>query len=210
MTPLDTGEIIPSVFAVKDGYVNLFLIKGSTGYIAVDTGKDKKIVSRELKQLKINPDDVKAVFLTHSDFDHTGAVDIFSKARIFLAQPEERLVTGKIRRFRIKKNSLNCRHELLQDGEEPVIDGLRIKCILTPGHTPGSMCFLVDGKYLFCGDSMSLKAGKVHVFNNIFNMDSELQKKSLKKLAGLSGPEMLVTAHYGCTEDVSNAFSGLN
>lgn len=62
---------------------------------------------------------------------------------------------------------------------------------MTPGHTPGSMCYLVNGRDLFTGDSLSLKAGRAGLFNEFFNMDSETQKKSLRKLKNTPGVQFI-------------------
>ena len=54
---------------------------------------------------------------------------------------------------------------------------------------------------------MSLKDGRVSLFNEFFNMDSETQGKTMRKLARLSGVDYLFTAHYGVTDDYAKAFS---
>ena len=36
------------------------------------------------------------------------------------------------------------------------IGGVRVEAIATPGHTPGSLCYLVNGRWLFTGDTISL------------------------------------------------------
>ena len=41
----------------------------------------------------------------------------------------------------------------LKDEEIVEVGTLKIKVIHTPGHTPGSVCYLVDGN-LFCGDTL--------------------------------------------------------
>jgi len=85
------------------------------------------------------------------------------------------------------------------------IEDLVVKGVLTPGHTPGSMSYLIENRYLFTGDTLSLKEGKAELFNGIFNMDSELQGKSIRKLACIAGVEYLFTAHYGYTDDFNGA-----
>jgi glyoxylase-like metal-dependent hydrolase (beta-lactamase superfamily II) len=42
---------------------------------------------------------------------------------------------------------------LLEDGQEVAFGKARLKVIHTPGHTPGSLCFLV-GKHLLSGDTL--------------------------------------------------------
>ena len=40
MTPVETGQISEHGYAIKDEFVNMYLIKDSSGYIAIDAGKD--------------------------------------------------------------------------------------------------------------------------------------------------------------------------
>ncbi|HEX6420903.1 MAG TPA: MBL fold metallo-hydrolase [Acidimicrobiales bacterium] len=42
-------------------------------------------------------------------------------------------------------------------GDVVTVGDLRIELIHTPGHTPGSQCFLVDGRYLVSGDTLFLE-----------------------------------------------------
>jgi len=45
----------------------------------------------------------------------------------------------------------------LKDEDVVEVGTLKIKVIHTPGHTPGSVCYLVDGN-LFCGDTLFVGA----------------------------------------------------
>jgi glyoxylase-like metal-dependent hydrolase (beta-lactamase superfamily II) len=42
-------------------------------------------------------------------------------------------------------------------GDVVQVGDVRIELIHTPGHTPGSQCFLVDGRYLVSGDTLFLE-----------------------------------------------------
>ena len=42
----------------------------------------------------------------------------------------------------------------VSDGETMVIGNVALTFLMTPGHTPGSMCVLADGKALFTGDTL--------------------------------------------------------
>ena len=45
--------------------------------------------------------------------------------------------------------------EVLKDGEELDMLGTKIKCILTPGHTAGGMCFYIEElKSVIAGDTL--------------------------------------------------------
>lgn len=71
------------------------------------------------------------------------------------------------------------------------IAATRIEGILTPGHTPGSMCYLINDKYLFTGDALSLKNGRIGEFNDFFNMDSEKALESIEKIKDLKNVEYI-------------------
>lgn len=207
MKALETAAIMGDIYAVKDGYANFFLVKGTDGYIAVDAGDHPEHITRELQRLKIDGDQVKGVFLTHTDRDHIAALGLFGKAKVYISRDEEQMINGKTPRFfSLFKNSLPVGYELVDDGRTVDIAGVKIKGILTPGHTPGSMCYLVNDKFLFTGDSMSLKDGRAGLFNDLFNMDSELQRKSLYKLKNIPEVKIVFTTHYGLTDDPKRAF----
>jgi glyoxylase-like metal-dependent hydrolase (beta-lactamase superfamily II) len=184
----------------------MYLIKGKTKYIAVDAGNDVKKIENEMKKLAIDKKDVAAVFLTHADSDHTAATDYLTDATIYLPKAEVQMINGSTRRLLFFHNKLNRKYTTLEDGQVTTIDGLSIKAILTPGHTPGSTCYLIDGKYLFTGDSMSLQNDRAELFSKVFNMDSETQKISLEKLAQITGVKFIFTAHHGYTDDFTKAF----
>jgi glyoxylase-like metal-dependent hydrolase (beta-lactamase superfamily II) len=90
---------------------------------------------------------------------------------------------------------------VLSDGNSFEVDNIHVQVISTPGHADDSVCFLIDGKYLFVGDNMSLRDGNVGLFNSIYNKSDEQQIADIKKLSGLSGIEYIFTAHYGFTDN---------
>ncbi len=97
---------------------------------------------------------------------------------------------------------------VMQDDETVTIAGAAIRCVFTPGHTDGSVCYFVDEKYLFTGDNMILREGKAGLSYAVFNMNNDQQKASLRKIAKLNGIEAVFTMHTGYTTDFDTAFSG--
>jgi hydroxyacylglutathione hydrolase len=96
-------------------------------------------------------------------------------------------------------------YSLLDDGDVIAAGTTRVQAIATPGHTPGSMSFLVDGRLLFSGDTLVLRNGLANPFYCPLNMDMAALKRSVRKLAVLQGIDLLCTAHSGCTRDYGNA-----
>lgn len=207
MSPVETQQVIDGIYAVQDTIVNMFLVKNGNTYIAIDAGNNVENIQQGLNALEIDSQSVVAVFLTHTDRDHIAALELFNQATIYLADAEEQMINGQTARFIFSKNHLKFAYTLLEDEHIIDISGLRVRGILTPGHTPGSMCYLINNTYLFAGDSMSLIDGEVKEFNTLFNMDSETQRISLKKLAKLSGVQYIFTAHYGISDNFQQAFS---
>ena len=83
------------------------------------------------------------ILITHNHMDHLGALsEIKSKLRI------------PIGAHRMDAKGLPLRPEiLLKDGEKVSYGNISLKVLHTPGHTPGSLCFLM-GKHLISGDTI--------------------------------------------------------
>jgi len=81
MKPIKTGEVAPNVYAVSNRQVNFYLVGIDQKYIAVDAGASAGVSRRELEKLRINPEDVLSVFLTHTDSDRTGESGCFRRRR---------------------------------------------------------------------------------------------------------------------------------
>ena len=206
MTPVETQQIVENVFSVRDTFVNMYLVKDGDQYVAIDAGNNADNVAYELKKLKISPDQVIALFLTHTDGDHVAAVKIFKKAQVYLSKPEGQLLNGQKSRFLIFGNKIATKEYLLIDDQQQFTFGnIKVKGILTPGHTTGSMCYLVNDKYLFTGDALSLKNGKIDLFNVFFNMDSKTAAESMGLITNIPTAEYIFTAHYGFTNDYQKA-----
>jgi hydroxyacylglutathione hydrolase len=207
MTPVETGQLYGNVFTIKDSFTNMYIIDDSSGYIAVDAGNDIIIIEAELKKIGINADEVVALLLTHTDGDHVAAIRLFKNAKIYLSKDEERLINGEGYRFLIFGNNIDTdEYILLKDNQEFSIGETKIKGILTPGHTPGSMCYIINDSLLFTGDALSLKSGKVERFNELFNMDTDKAINSITNITHLPDVKYIFTAHHGISDDYNYAF----
>jgi len=208
MHHLETQELVNGIYVIKTKDANFYVIKDGNNYIAIDAGGgNKNIAANQLNKLNIDPEKITAVLLTHSDFDHTSALSLFKNAAIYLSKPEVQIIDGSVpRMFGISvRNKLNVDH-VIESDEELHFGTLKIKPILTPGHTSGSMSYLLDDKYLFVGDALSLKNGQVELFNTLFNMDDDLHRQSLTHLAKMPDIKYIFTAHYGFTPNSGDTF----
>jgi glyoxylase-like metal-dependent hydrolase (beta-lactamase superfamily II) len=206
MTPVQTGETVKNVFSVKDSFVNFYLIKSGENYICIDAGNDRATILKELKKLKINPGKIVAILLTHSDGDHVAGISLFKNADVYLSKQEEQLINGKKTRFFVFENKIDTdKYKLIEDQQILTVDNSKIQCFLVPGHTPGSMCYLVNDTLLFTGDALRLTQGKVNTFYSFFNMDTEKATQSIAKIIHIPGVHYLFTAHNGYTDNFNSA-----
>ncbi|HOV13615.1 MAG TPA: MBL fold metallo-hydrolase [Spirochaetota bacterium] len=207
MKPLESGMINENIYAIKDSFANIYLIKSNNGYIAIDSGINEVNITNELKKLNIDSSLIHTLLLTHSDYDHIGGKSAFKNAKIYISEKEELLVTGKVARKFFMKNKIDLKYSIIKDEEILEIDGVKIKCLIVPGHTYGSASYLVNDKFLFTGDNLSIdKTGAIGLFPDFFNNNTKLQRESLEKLSKLEGVELILTGHHGITTN----FDSLN
>lgn len=103
------------------------------------------------------------------------------------------------------RKPLKVRYELLDDNQELSFGGAAVRCISTPGHTAGSMSFLVNGAVLIVGDTLNLSKGEVVMDRGFMQVNRSKQRESVIRLAGMSGISLLGTSHSGYTADFAAA-----
>jgi glyoxylase-like metal-dependent hydrolase (beta-lactamase superfamily II) len=198
MTPGDTQAINDSVWCIKDRFVNAFIFKGDKGYVLIDAGIGEKKFREEMDKIAINPDQITTLLLTHTDGDHIGATGLFKNAVICMHKDEEQMINGTTGKTKFSKTTWKYGpYKLLESNETLIIDGLLIKIIHTPGHTPGSSCYTIGEDYLITGDNLAIKEGKYEHFVEKFNMNTGEQIESLKNLPGPGSFSYILTGHNG-------------
>jgi hydroxyacylglutathione hydrolase len=207
--PINTGSILNNLYAVKTGTANFFIYKEKENIICIDSGFGKNVIIRELNNLGINPRDITHLFLTHSDFDHADGLVVFEKAEIYLSSGEAQMITGQEARMLgfIYNFKINRPYHLLKDDDVIFVGSIKIRAISTPGHTTGSMSYLVNESVLFVGDTFKLINNKVYPKKTCINMNTEQQQESIRKLACLENVHLACTAHNGYTKEFNNAIS---
>jgi glyoxylase-like metal-dependent hydrolase (beta-lactamase superfamily II) len=154
---------------------------------------------------------VRTVLFTHSDRDHVGGRSAFPNAQAFLPKAEEAMLDHTQARFlgAIYNKPLPFEYSTLADDEELLIDdSVEIRCLHTPGHTVGSMSYLVDDSILIVGDECNLRKGKAVLDMRLISIDNDSRRDSIRQLAKLEGISLLCTAHSGYTRDFASAMEG--
>jgi glyoxylase-like metal-dependent hydrolase (beta-lactamase superfamily II) len=199
---LDTGPVLESVLAVRDGFMNFYVIKAPAGLVCVDAGWRPARNRRSLESLGLDPRDVVAVCLTHLHWDHARGTSLFPKAQVFVG---EQVISDRA----LRRLECSCPVKRVREGELFTVSGLDVQVVETTGHLAGSVAYVFDRRFLFTGDALRLRRGEVLPFWRCFNRDQRTHVRSIQKLAGLEGLESfdgLFTGHSGACRDVARAF----
>ena len=106
-------------------------------------------IERELKKLKITPDQIDVVIATHGHPDHLEAAGKFKKPTLFAMNQEEHALISELAAGYFKVPEADF---FLTEGDL-TIGKLYFRVLVTPGHSPGSIClYWPDRKVLFTGD----------------------------------------------------------
>ena len=208
MTPAETGRLTEDVYAVRDRFVNMYLVKDGNEFIAIDAGIKPGSIRGELKKLGIDPDRVKAVFLTHSDSDHAGGLSLFKRATVYMHEDEEQMINGETGRMLWIGNRIEPVEYVLLRNNSVRVGDLRIKPVPTPGHTAGLTCYIVNDIYLFTGDAVSLNNGVIGLFPRYINKNARKARRSVSNITVLDGVQYIFTGHHGYTDNYAAAVSG--
>lgn len=140
-----------SVYPIK---VSAQFIKNYT-YLLVNELNNKAIVidpswqpEKIEEKLKETGATLTAFLTTHSHFDHANLDETLIK------KYQPKIIISKI-----EANYYNFEYPnaiLIEQETEIELAGIKVKPILTPGHTKGSLCYLID-KNLFTGDTLFIE-----------------------------------------------------
>ena len=219
--PLNTGRIDDRASCVREWVANIFFYTKNGTTVMIDAGYNYERLGEKMKWLDIDPASIRHILITHQDTDHVGALErdselLFKDAVIYLSEIENRYLTGEVRRkvlhglYKLPMVKTDNQKVLLTDGQILDIDGIKIECILVPGHTWGHMVYLIDDEYLFTGDTLWFGADGGYSFISTLAEDNKLSVRSLEALETnlKKRPQAIkiITGHTGWTDDLEFAF----
>lgn len=156
-----------------------------------------------LEQLEKQGVKIKKILLTHGHCDHIESLAFLAEkygAEVYIHKLDEpklhddflnlseyfgSLYSSPIQHFKGAKT--------VEDGDIITLDELEFKVIHTPGHTRGSVCYIVND-VMFSGDTLFKQSiGRTDMPDG----DTNTLMSSLKRLEKIEGDYLLLTGHGG-------------
>jgi glyoxylase-like metal-dependent hydrolase (beta-lactamase superfamily II) len=107
----------------------------------VDPGFDAYTV---LEFISSNNLKLEYIILTHYHHDHSNESNMIKKS-----------IPSKIVTSKPDSTKLNLDADIIvSDGDQLKVGEVKLDFVLTPGHTPGSICIIVDNEALLTGDTL--------------------------------------------------------
>ena len=186
-------KIADGLFVIDGTNANVYVFKIGNKVFQVDSalkGQFDKIRSfYESNGLK--PD---VVLITHAHPDHIGelpkTVNLYSP-KVYAHGLDLKVIRGEAKlpskSFLASVFSAFYRVAPVKDAEDTANLTNEVTVIETPGHTPGSVSYMIElngEKFIFVGDAAFEKDGRLYV-NKRFSLDYLLAEESLKKIESL-------------------------
>ncbi|WP_027518341.1 N-acyl homoserine lactonase family protein [Bradyrhizobium sp. WSM1417] len=146
------------------------------------TWRRPKTLAAQLEQLGLKPDDVKMMAVSHTHPDHTGNVELFPQATLYV-QKAEYDWPGANNEPRFKPS-----HPVeLLAGDKDVFGDGSVTILSTPGHTPGHQSLLVklpkSGAVVLSGDAVHFKDNWDNRRVPSMNANKDQSAASMQKIA---------------------------
>ena len=191
---------MPNVYSLTlgDYQTNTYIVTGNgSTCVLIDPGFEPQTILDRVASLGLK---VEAIFLTHGHFDHVGAVEKIVAAtgcELWLHKADWDLPSTPTSRYLYPLSGDNFTDILFCDeGDKIQAAGLTFTVMATPGHTPGSVCFLCENE-LFTGDTLfALSCGRTDLPGG----DHYTMKLSLRRLAVLDRPVTIYPGHGKITD----------
>ena len=144
-------EIRRVVAGIYGANCYIVMDKKTKAAVVIDPGGDVDDIAKAIDTMGAK---VMYILLTHGHLDHTSGVEQLRKitnAVVCMSKEDDALISSGEHLFGplIEGGA----DKLLKQDDVIKVSDLEITCIDTPGHTPGGMCFLIEGS-VFTGDTL--------------------------------------------------------
>lgn len=186
---------------------NCYILYKNNAAVVIDPGSEPEKILSALNKLQIKP---AYIIYTHAHWDHTGAGYELKKqsgAEVLMGKNEVVVFNNKLnlnQQLDIGGEAAQA-DRLLVDGEHISLDGIKLKVLLTPGHTPGGISLYMNPAPVYSGDSGGangwLFSGDTVFLNSIGRTDlpggnyEEIEKSIIHKIYMLDDNTKIFPGH---------------
>ena len=177
---------------------NCYLIEDSGEALIVDPSASASAILRALREDGCTP---VGILLTHGHFDHIMSVDTLRAAepglKVYIHEADAPMLTDPDKNgfafFFGQDRAWKLADILLVDGDEIPVGQSVFTVVHTPGHSPGSSCFLcAEEKVMFTGDTLfSDNIGRCDLWGGSY----ATIRQSLKSLRAYDGTITIYPGH---------------
>jgi glyoxylase-like metal-dependent hydrolase (beta-lactamase superfamily II) len=176
------AEVHQIVVGPMDNNVYILRCRRTGDAMLIDAANEHEELLEICKKLGVNQ-----VVETHGHWDHIQAVPAVREAGISVA------VTSA------DAGMLPSYDLILEDDEQLSVGDLRLKTLATPGHTPGSICFAVEGtNLLFTGDTL-FPGGPGNTSFEDADFDTIIRSIDRRIFAAFDPDTLVLPGHGGAT-----------
>ncbi len=151
---LEPFKIAGNVYYIGDKKVCSHLIDTGDGLIVFDSGFQHTIhlMVQAIWELGFNPKDIRYLIHSHEHFDHIGAANDFRDlygCKLVISKTGAEIFRNRPDLVYMESNpypyaSVFTPDIELEDGQTLTLGNVSIRCVNTPGHSPGVMSFFFD------------------------------------------------------------------
>lgn len=151
---LDPFCIFGNLYYVGDKKACPHLIDTGDGLILIDTGygHEAEFLMENIRTLGFRVEDVKIIIHSHGHYDHFGATERIrnlSGAKVYMSRVDTQLLREMPERALVHHScvpgaTIPWPDVEVEDGDHICLGNTDITCILSPGHTFGTLSFFFD------------------------------------------------------------------
>jgi hydroxyacylglutathione hydrolase len=182
---------------------NCYLVKcGQRGEgVIIDPGGEPERIAEHVERFSLLPE---VILLTHGHIDHTNAAGALRKrfrSRVVCHKDDSEMVRGGegFALWGLERTPCDVDQEVV--GEEALDVGEKsIKIVHTPGHTQGSVCYMIDNCF-FSGDT--LFRGSIGRMDLPGGSEKEM-RESLSRIEKMLGGGTVIYPGHGPVTDIEH------
>jgi glyoxylase-like metal-dependent hydrolase (beta-lactamase superfamily II) len=220
------AQVVPGVYILGGLAPSVaYVVETSQGLVLVDSGldNDAELLKLQMTALGLDWKRISAILLTHVHGDHSGGAEALraaTRAKVYAGAGDAQVLKDGQSRAAFFSTYFMPNHNLhpttvdvtLERDTMLTFGDVRIRALAMPGHTPGSVCYLLERKnlrVLFAGDVIMMLRGDENPRSEYrkplgtysaylaprYRGDAKDSLGSLRRLRSLPVPDLVLPGH---------------